>query len=438
MKRMRKMLAVIFVLILTILPAGCSDSKTGGDGGSGAGTPQTASTVQAASTVQGADTAQDTETARSAGTTQVPTTADTAAEASTSAAVPAAKKPAKIQTELKPIKDVYKDDFLIGTAVSMRNLAGDRYELFKMHFDAATAENAMKPNALQPNKGKFTFGGADMVVNLASAAGAKMHGHTLVWHQQSPAWMNTNDSGKPLGREEALENLKTHIKTVMEHFGDKVISWDVVNEAMSDNPNDPQDWKASLRQTPWLAAIGDDYVEEAFLTAREVLDAHPDWEIKLYYNDYSMDNQNKAAAVFNMVKEINDDYRKTHPGKLLIDGIGMQEHDTLTTDPVNVEKSLERFISLGVEISITELDIQATADGKYTGDSEKDQAYLYARLFEIFEAHAANISRVTFWGMDDGTSWMSASTPLPFDEFLKAKPAYYGVTEADRIITENK
>ncbi len=425
------MLAVIFILALVLIPAGCADSRAGADsGGDGAATSQTA-------TAQDADT-QDAEPAQSATTTETSTTADTAEAASTATAVSATKKPSKIQTELKPIKDVYKDDFLIGTAVSMRNLTGDRYELFKMHFNIATAENAMKPNALQPNKGVFTFGGADMLVKLVSAAGAKMHGHTLVWHQQSPAWMNTNDSGKPLGREEALENLKTHIKTVMEHFGNQVISWDVVNEAMNDNPVNPQDWKASLRQTPWLAAIGDDYVEQAFLTAREVLDAHPDWDIKLYYNDYSLDNQNKAAAVYNMVKEINDSYRKTHAGKLLIDGIGMQEHDTLSTSPANVEKSLEKLISLGVEISITELDIQATVDGKNTEGAVKAQAIQYAKLFEIFKAHSANISRVTFWGMDDGTSWLSASTPLPFDEFLKAKPAYYGVTEPDRIIAEGK
>lgn len=417
-----KTLAGIVILALAIVSAGCVNSKAGVDGGGSA-----AANAQAAATLHGAGTAQD------AATTQASTTA-----ASTKTAIATAKKPSKIQTDLKPIKDIYKDDFLIGTAVSMRNLTGDRYGLFKMHFNAATAENAMKPNALQPTKGTFTFGGADMIVNLVSATGAKMHGHTLVWHQQSPAWMNTDDSGKPLGREEALENLRTHIKTVMEHFGNQVISWDVVNEAMSDNPINPQDWKASLRQTPWLAAIGNDYVEQAFLAAREVLDAHPDWDIKLYYNDYNEDYQNKATAIYNMVKEINDNYQKTHPGKLLIDGIGMQSHYNLSTDPANVEKSMERFISLGVGISISELDVQATVGGKNIDGADKAQAYLYARLFKIYTAHAANIERVTFWGMDDGTSWISASTPLPFDEWLKAKPAYYGVTEPDRIIAEGK
>lgn len=417
MKSISKALAVILILALAAVQAGCAAGKAGGD------VDESAATItQAASTVQEANTAQDTAA------TQASTTTDTATT----------KKPSKVQTDLKPIKDVYQDDFLIGAAVSMRNLTGDRYELFKHHFNAATAENAMKPSALQPKKGQFSFGGADMVVNLVKAAGAKMHGHTLVWYQQTPAWMNTDDKGKPLGREEALDNMRTHIKTVMEHFGNNVISWDVVNEAVNDDPKTPQDWKASLRKTSWFDAIGDDYVEQAFLAAREVLDAHPDWDVKLYYNDYNEDYQNKATAIYNMVKEINDNYQKTHPGKLLIDGIGMQSHYNLSTDPSNVQKSMENFISLGVEISISELDVRATVNDKVVDGADKAQAYLYAQLFEIYKAHADKISRITFWGMDDGTSWISAATPLPFDEWLKAKPAYYGVTEPDRIIAEGK
>lgn len=122
-----------------------------------------------------------------------------------------------------------------------------------MHHNAATAGNAMKPDALQPAKGNFTFDAADSMVAKVRAEGMLMHGHVLVWHQQSPVWMNTTKDAEgnslPLGRDEALANLQTHIKTVVEHFGDKVISWDVVNEAMSDNPGNPADWETSLRQS---------------------------------------------------------------------------------------------------------------------------------------------------------------------------------------------
>lgn len=348
----------------------------------------------------------------------------------------------KVQNDLPSIKDVYKNDFLVGNAISAEDLDGVRLDLLKKHFNIATAGNAMKPDALQPTKGNFKFEDADKLVDKVLAEGMKMHGHTLVWHQQSPAWLNTKTDASgntvPLPREEALNNLRTHIKTVVEHFGNKVISWDVVNEAMSDGITNPSDWKASLRQSPWYQAIGPDYVEQAFLAAREVLDAHPDWKIKLYYNDYNDDNQNKSTAIYNMVKEINDRYAKTHPGKLLIDGIGMQAHYNMSTNPKNVELSLERYISLGVEVSITELDIQAGSNYQLSDTISEAQAYLYAQLFDIYKKHAKNIGRVTIWGMDDATSWRSATNPLLFDKNLQAKPAFYGVVDPTKYMAEHK
>lgn len=349
--------------------------------------------------------------------------------------------PIALQKDLKPIKDVYKSDFLIGNAISAGELKGVRSELLKQHFNVATAENAMKPGSLQATKGEFTFEGADEVVDGAIAAGLRMYGHVLVWHQQSPDWMNTKPDAAgilvPLGREEALGHMKTHIKTVVEHFGDKVIGWDVVNEAMNDNPSNPSDWKAALRQSNWYKSIGEDYVEQAFLAAREVLDAHPDWDIKLYYNDYNDDNQNKAEAIYQMVKEINARYAKSHSGKLLIDGIGMQGHYGLGTKADNVKKSLEKFISLGVEVSVSEFDIRAGSNSVLSEKDAKAQGYLYAQLFALYKEYAKHIARVTFWGLNDATSWRAAENPLAFDKDLQAKPAYYGIIDPVKFMKDH-
>lgn len=350
--------------------------------------------------------------------------------------------PIEIQKDLVPVKAAYQDDFLIGNAITAEDLEGARQELLTMHHNTATAGNAMKPDALQNTKGDFTFTAADSMVDKVLAEGMQMHGHVLVWHQQSPVWMNTGKDAEgntvPLGREEALENLRTHIRTVMEHFGDRVISWDVVNEAMSDNPGNPADWETSLRQSPWKTAIGADYVEQAFLAAKEVLDQHPDWDIKLYYNDYNEDNQNKAQAIYNMVKAINERYALTHPGEHLIDGVGMQGHYSINTNPENVRLSLERFISLGVEVSITELDIQAGSNNQLSDKLAVAQGYLYAQLMDLFHTHAANIERVTFWGLDDNTSWRASANPLLFDKNLQAKPAYYGVIDPKKYMAEHQ
>ncbi|WFA19382.1 1,4-beta-xylanase [Paenibacillus mucilaginosus] len=344
--------------------------------------------------------------------------------------------PVAIQKDLTPIQDAYRNDFLIGNAVSSADLSGVRLELLKMHHHVVTAENAMKPDAMQPQKGSFTFTAADSIVDGALAEGLQVHGHVLVWHQQTPAWMNTS-GGAPLGREEALANLRTHIRTVMEHYGDKLISWDVVNEAMIDNPPNPADWKNALRRSAWYNAIGPDFVEQSYLAAREVLDEHPEWDIKLYYNDYNEDNANKAEAIYRMVKEINETYAQTHPGKLLIDGIGMQAHYNVNTNPENVRRSLEKFISLGVEVSITELDITAGSNSELSEQQAITQGYLYAQLLKLYKEHAAHIARVTFWGLNDATSWRSAQNPLLFDRDLQAKPAYYAVIDPDRFMEEH-
>jgi endo-1,4-beta-xylanase len=338
--------------------------------------------------------------------------------------------------DLTPIKDVYQNDFLIGNAVSMGDLDGVRLQLLNKHHNVVTAENAMKPDYAYDADREFDFADEDALVAKIKAQGLKLHGHVLVWHQQSPTWLFSDVNGQPLSREAALTNLRTHVKTVVEHFGPNVISWDVVNEAINDGLSNPSDWKASLRQFGWYKAVGPDFVEQAFLAAREVVDANG-WDIKLYYNDYNDDNQNKAEAIYQMVKEINANYEKTHPGKLLIDGIGMQAHYNKNTNPENVKLSLEKFISLGVEISVTELDIQAGTNNVLTEQEEIAQGYLYAQLFKIYKEHAEHISRVTFWGLNDATSWRAATSPLVFDKDLQAKQAYYAVVEPEQFILDN-
>jgi endo-1,4-beta-xylanase len=340
-----------------------------------------------------------------------------------------------IERDLQPLKDVYKDHFLIGNAVSMTEFEGTRLELLKMHYNLISAENAMKPGYAYDENGEFDFTAENALVQRAMDEGFNIHGHVLVWHQQSNESLHTDASGNPLPREVALENLRTHVKTAVENFGPNVISWDVVNEAMNDNPPNPSNWKGALRQSGWLKAIGTDYIEEAFKAAKEVIDENG-WDIKLYYNDYNDDNQNKAEAIYQMVKEINENYASEHNGEKLIDGIGMQAHYNLSTKVENVRNSLEKFLSLGVEVGVTELDITAGSNSVLTEEEEMEQAYLYAQLFALYKEHSEHISRVTIWGLNDASSWRSEQSPLLFDKDLKAKAAYYAIIDPEKFLED--
>ncbi|MGV2886894.1 endo-1,4-beta-xylanase [Paenibacillus taichungensis] len=341
-----------------------------------------------------------------------------------------------IQENLPNIKNIYEDDFLIGNIVNPSTFDETRLKLLKKHHNVVTFENDMKPDYAYNTDRQFDFTAEDALVQKVQDAGLDLHGHVLVWHAQSPTWLHTAASGEPLSREDALRNLKTHVKTVVEHFGDQVISWDVVNEAMNDNPANPEDWKNALRNSGWLQAIGPEFIEEAFLAAKEVIDENG-WDIKLYYNDYNDDNQNKSTAIYSMVKEINEKYAVNHPGEKLIDGIGMQAHYNLGTRLDNVKMSLERFISLGVEVSVTELDIMAGTNSTITEKEAKQQAYLYAQLMDLYKKNSEHISRVTFWGLNDSTSWRAEQNPTLFDKNFQAKQAFYAVVDPQKYMAEN-
>lgn len=340
-----------------------------------------------------------------------------------------------VQTDLTPLKEVYLDHFLIGNAVSMAEMEGQRLDLLKHHHDLVTTENAMKPEYAYGPDRNFNFNDQDRLVERIKEEGFLLHGHVLVWHQQSPEWLHTEE-GELLSRDEALQNMERHIEETVLHYGDDVIAWEVVNEAMNDNPIDPEMWRNMMRRSEWYEAIGDDYLELAYLKTREVLDENGWHDVKLYYNDYNDDNQNKATAIYNMVKEINESYAEEHPGELLIDGIGMQGHYNMGTSVDNVRRSLEQFIELGVEIGVTELDITAGRANELSEEEELDQALLYAELFELYREHSEHISRVTFWGLNDATSWRSENSPLLFDRDLNAKLAYEAVLDPEGFIEQ--
>ncbi|NLY43233.1 MAG: endo-1,4-beta-xylanase [Clostridiaceae bacterium] len=351
--------------------------------------------------------------------------------------------------EVMSLKEVYKDYFLIGNVINPSDLTNtEKYNFIKFHYNALTPENNTKPDYIWPDSTREpSFTAADNMLTQVKADGFYAIGHALAWHNQSSGW-------PPSGQNyaEARESLRRYIHTIAGHYSEgpyKLDAWDVVNEAMRDNPENPTDWRNALRSSinpperpsRWYQAYanggnGWDYIYDAFLFARE---AAPD--AVLYYNDFNDEElPNKAIAIASMVKELNERYAKEHPeanGRKLIEGIGIQAHYSTRLNIDNLEKCLKIYIETGCRISITELDVQINGTSLFVRPTEqqlKEQAEVYAKLFMLFKKYADYIERVTFWGVADNNSWRSGGYPLPFDSSRQPKEAYWAIVNPEQYL----
>jgi endo-1,4-beta-xylanase len=349
---------------------------------------------------------------------------------------------------LPPLKSQYANDFPIGTIIGGAYASGKYFELLKHHYNVVTSTETY-PFLLAPSgKGDYRWTRADTVMDIARSNNIPVHGHVLVWHETNPAWLTKGS------RAEVIANLEQYIADVLAHFKGRIASWDVVNEAINDQVTAADvsgDWRKCVRkqQNPWFDALGADYIEIAFRAARA---ADPD--ITLYYNDYFhyewtgenwAGGPHKPEAVRKMINDINTRYKnETGGNRNLIEGVGIQSHFMgLNINMDNVRLTLEKCKTLGIPIAISELDIStagfARGEGNDTAMTAADaatQATLYAQLFNLYREYAPHIARITFWGMDDGTSWLSAGNPLLFDWKLSAKKAFHAVSDPNAFLAE--
>ena len=371
------------------------------------------------------------------------------------------------------LKDVYEDHFLVGTTISPDDWTasgGAKWAHMLKHFNAVTPENALKPDSIwsgdpvtgQPAGAPTGLAGADAVVARAKEAGFYTVGHALAWHNQSRYWparsadRNTLTSDMTIhwDHDEARSRLRDYIHTIAGRYSEgpnELDAWDVVNEAMRDNPENPTDWRNALRSldqpkfraAAWAGAYAQggnawDYVYDSFVFARE---ADPD--AVLYYNDFNdLELPNKAIAIASMVTELNEKYAREHPedDEKLIQGIGIQAHYNTRLDLDNLERNLQTYIETGVEVSLTELDLSITGtqdSGSTVPPSDeqlKVQADKYAELFMLLKRYSDHIARVSFWGTSDSNSWRSSFFPLPFSrsgDTWTEKPAYHAVVDPE-------
>ncbi len=276
-------------------------------------------------------------------------------------------------------------------------------------FSALTPGNAMKFGPIHPAPDTYDFRDADAFVDFAQANAMQVRGHTLVWHDEQPKWLEQGT----FTRDQLLAIMRDHIATVVGRYRGRIYAWDVVNEAINDD--------GTMRESFWYKTIGPDYIDQAFRFAHEA-----DPNAKLIYNDYAAEGSGtKSDAVYAMVKGMKE-------RGVPIDGVGLQSHFTITPPRLaDIDANIKRLSALGLDVHITELDVRLRLPADAAALAQ--QASVYRDYLRMCLANS-NCRMFVLWGFTDKYSWIPGKFPgfgagLIFDEQYDPKPAYYAMMD---------
>ncbi|AVT32903.1 endo-1,4-beta-xylanase [Plantactinospora sp. BC1] len=314
-----------------------------------------------------------------------------------------------------------KAGLFFGVAASPGRLSS----IVGQEFNQLTPENDMKPSTIATSSGGLqNTGNADTLVNYAQTNNMLVRGHTLVWHSQAGALQGANQA-----------TLNTFIGNALNRWGNRIAYWDVVNEALDDNNtgNRRSQWPHTLNRDANgdgdLFDTGDtDVIRDSFIRAKQVVQAGG-LTTKLCINDYDVEGLTVRGGVQN--RKANALYEIVRNYRQYIDCVGFQAHfndnpNSIITD--DLQANIQRFADLGVEVHLTELDID---DDLSNNDIGAGQAENYRKVVRAC-LNVAKCTGITVWGIADSESWRSSERGLLFtggSGNYQKKAAYHAVLD---------
>ena len=299
-------------------------------------------------------------------------------------------------------------------------------------------ENELKWTAVHPSPNQFDFHGADVLVDWAEQNGMKIRGHNLLWLRpdRNSDWLNNYDFGARPGTE-AERLLREHVNTVCRRYGNRIFTWDVVNEAI-----DPATGK--MRDMVFSRHLGDNCMDIVFDAARQ---AAP--QAQLVYNDFMTWGDNSARHREGVLKLLD----RMRGRKVPVDVLGVQSHigageiggvkGAMTFD-AREEADWKRFMdaatALFPRLQITEFDVSEVGTPADIPTRDRIIADLARRYLDMMLRYPG-LDHVMCWGMLDHHSWLQSRTRradgmlkrgCPYDPNYQPKPLRQAIADAFR------
>jgi endo-1,4-beta-xylanase len=293
---------------------------------------------------------------------------------------------------------------VFGAAAQSQLLATDPgyASIFARECGLLTPDYETKWAVLQSAENHFNFAPLDSLLAWARAYSKPVRGTALVWHEGLPDWVAAAMAESP-ARARAL--LNNQIGRVLAHTQGSIRDWDVVNEVVADpaGSDTPQSGPGELRDSPFLRALGPDYIALSLQMAKEINPA-----IRVSLNEYGTEEAaphhiEKRRRLLNLV-------RRLRRANVPLDQVGLQGHlqmvQPFSGPPFTAFCRLLR--AEGVELVVTEMDIREhwkLPDGLAARDravADRVKAFVDAAI-------DGGIKTFITWGMQDKYSWLATN-----------------------------
>jgi len=255
----------------------------------------------------------------------------------------------------------------------------------------------------------------EKIIEFCEQKGIHMHGHPLIWG--NTGWNHPTWISKSPDKVDEMERLfKKRIREITAYYGDKIPSWDIVNESVDPTPGKPR-----------YGVIPDDYTYKSFKWAEEGF---------------------PASVLLN----INDSWRDVYPPFIKdliergakIDVVGLQmhlfndkvcldladgnkiNHNNTSWDPLDVIQYLKELDALERPIHLSEITIPAPGEDYKANQIQAIIAYNMYRLWFSWPT----IFKITWWNVVDdcGLAGEPVKSGL-FTRQMEPKPSFFALNE---------